>query len=322
MRMPRLFRQITLLLGSCISLSAQQSTVDNLTRAAALSDAGQFRETIALLEPVVATPDRSGNQAAIGVVWNLLGVAYHTLGDRDQARRSYEASIRILRSMPEQRAQYASTLDNFGQLCLDVGENGEAESLQRRAKRIHEEMSDHAGIARALSNLALTESNQGRQKEAHRYVADALREEDLAPSLNTGDVAAMYSVQALVDGRSKEYPAALASINKAIDIWVKHYGPTYYLLAAGYSLRGQINERVGNRKAAESDLMKALDIFRRSDESHSYAYASTETAYAKLLRDSGSKQDAERVESEAKALMETVRQRGCMGCTVSAAGFR
>jgi tetratricopeptide (TPR) repeat protein len=322
MRMLQLFRHLPFLLVPSLSLCAQQTTVDAVIRASKLNDEGRFRETIELLEPVVAARDHGADQVVNGVAWNLLGVAYHTFGDRDKARRSYEAAIGILRSMPEQRAEYASVLDNFGQLWLDLGENREAESLQLRAKHIYEEMSDHAGVARVSSNLALTESDLGRRRKAQQYIAEALREEALGPSPRSGDLGAMYSVRALVSGRSKDYSAALASIDKAIEIWVKHYGPSYYLLAAGYSLRGQINERVGNRRGAEDDLARALEIFRCSGQSNSYAYISMETIYAKLLRDAGSTENAARVESEVKALMENLRQQGCSGCTISMAGFR
>jgi tetratricopeptide (TPR) repeat protein len=322
MRVHLFSRSLTVAVAAAIPVFAQQTPVEEVTRAAVLNDEGRFHETLQRVEPFLEAGAGRADAATIGIAWNIRGLAWQNLDDFDQARRSYEKAISILRGLPDQRVQYASAVDNLGSLDRDLGQMSESKSLETQAKKLFEQENNHAGVARISSNLALSAIVQGRIKDARRYLAVAFKEEDLLPAPNNADLAEMHSVQCLLKGHERDFAGALASIDQAIRLWADHYGPRYYLLAAGYSLRGQVDGRLGNRQNALADLQRALVLLRVTDGSGSRAYFLTELAHAHALRDAGSKTQASQLETEARISLADLRRRQCDGCTVSAAGFR
>ena len=84
--------------------------------------------------------------------------------------------IAILRRMPGQTTQYAAALDNLGSLKADMGQIREARSLRIMARKLYVSIGDHAGTARASSNLALVALAEADEKGAHRHLADAFQE--------------------------------------------------------------------------------------------------------------------------------------------------
>jgi tetratricopeptide (TPR) repeat protein len=303
-------------------LCAQESAMEQVTRAGALNDQGKFRTAIELIEPVLFSNAHGSNDALIGVAWNIRGLAFQALGDLDKARRSYEAAIGILRGVPAQETQLASALDNLGSLNAELGQLEESKSLRIRAKQLFESLSDHSGVARILSNLALVAIAQGNRKEARHNLAGAFYEESFVPVPDVGDLAAMYSTQCLEDEREGDFRAGLAAINRAIQLWTEHYGSDYYLLAAGYSLRGRAYGGLRDYQNALHDLQHSLLLLKENSEEGSRVYLLTELSYAQVLRDSGMKREASQTESEARSALEGLRHRRCDARTISAESLR
>ena len=310
-----------LAIAGTLPLHAQLSPTDKVVRAAKLNQEGRFAEAIQTIGSLFV-PGPPNGDALIGIAWNIRGVALQNLGDWQAARRSYETAVTILRTKADQIEQYASALDNLGSLKADMGQLEESRSLRIRARQLYRSIDNHAGTARASLNLALVARGLRDRKHARQFLADAFREESLVPNPGADDLAALNSARALECAQDGQLNAALNEINQAIGLWTQHHGPRYYLLATGLSLRGQINSALHKREDAEGDMRLSLEILRMNNDMDSNIYFIVEREYASVLRDSGERDEANRLESEAKEGLQGLSQRQCNGCSISAESFR
>ena len=321
MTSPLLAVVLGVLVGTVSDVRAQESPAELLRRAVALNDTGQFRASFELVEPLLSSSQKL-DHAAAGVAWNIRGLALQNLGNRDEARRSYESAIKLLRAIPDQTVQYATALDNLGSLEAEEGQLKESESLRIRAKEIYESAGDHSGGARSASSLVAVALAMGNRKEAHHYLADAHHEESLVSAPDPRDLAWMSGAECLLDEAEGKYQAALDQVNHVIDLWTHQFGPNYYLLSSAHFVRGRLYHVLRDDTAAAEDLRYSLMLLSNNHEENSKVYFLTEIMYAKVLRDSGKKDDASRMESTAKAALELLNHQQCRGCTISAEGIR
>jgi tetratricopeptide (TPR) repeat protein len=314
---PALFLGITLAFPLC----AQAPLADEVARAAALNDQGRFTESMQTITSFFAQ-ERQTEDALAGIAWDLRGVALQNLEDWEGARRSYETAIAILRTKPDQIQQYASALDNLGSLKADMGQLQESRSLRTRARQLFQSVHDHAGTARASINLALVALALRDRKHARQFLADASREESLVPNPGSSDLAALNTAQAIQWARDGRLNDALDAINHAIGLWTDHYGPRYYLLVTGLALRGQIDNQLHKTDDSLADFRRSLDILKTNGVADSQVFFIVESEYATALRDSGEREEAERLESEAKEGIERLKRQQCSECSISAESFR
>ena len=320
---PRSFATLLVVFAGIVSyLFAQQSGLDALTRAAAMNGEGKFRAAVELVRPLLDSNTHKTDNAITGVAWDIRGLALQNLGNLDEARRSYESAIKILRAMPDQKVQYANALDNLGSLEADNGQLKESKVLRIRAKELYDSAGDHAGVARTASNVAMVDLALGNRKEARHYVAAAFREEALVKSPDPLNLAWIYGAECLVDEADGNFQSALDQINHVIDLWTHHFGSNYYLLGSAYSIRGRLYHVLGNALLAEEDLRHSLMLLSYNGEGNSKLYFLVEILYARVLRNSGKKDDASRMESDARAALQRLHHQQCGGCTSSAEGIR
>jgi hypothetical protein len=164
--------------------------------------------------------------------------------------------------------------------------------------------------------------SQGNRKDARRDLADAFHEESLVREPKIEDLAWMFSVQCVQYERDGDARSALVAINRAIELWTQHYGPEYYLLAAGYSTRGRVYDMLQDYAGATKDMQHSLEILTANSQRETSVYYLTEVSYAQVLRHLGQRGEASRMESVGRAGLEGLRQRQCTGCTISAANLR
>ena len=95
---------LLLAVGGLCQLTHLESTSTLLNHAAELNDKGEFRTALNLMDSLLDSKLLNGDEAEAGVAWNIRGLALQNLGDSDNARRSYERSMRILRVIPAQHS--------------------------------------------------------------------------------------------------------------------------------------------------------------------------------------------------------------------------
>ena len=322
MKSPSIVPLLVVVAGVVSHLCAQQSGLEVLTRAAALNDEGEFRAAFELVQPLLDSPTQKLDITLIGVAFNLRGLALQNLGNLDEARRSYESALKLLRSIPSQTTQYATALDNLGSLEFAAGQMKDSKVLRVRALALYKSAGDHAGAARAATGLAALAAASASRNEARRYLADAQHQESLVSTPDARDLAWISGVECLVDEAEGNFRAALDQINRAIDLWTQSYGSNYYGLASAYSVRGRLYLALGYDLRAGEDLQRSLTLFSDNTGENSSAYLSTKIVYAKVLRNFGMKEEASRMESSARAELARLHHQQCAGCTISAEGIR
>ncbi|HEX7158237.1 MAG TPA: tetratricopeptide repeat protein [Edaphobacter sp.] len=257
-----------------------------------------------------------------GVAWNLLGSAYQTIEEFQEARRCYENSLRILREIANARLDYAAALMNMASLELTVGDIAAAKAMQLKLRQLYGTDAYHSGLARVANDLALIDLTEKNVRGARRETEEAFREAALAGTLSDDDYAPMYVLDGSVTEAEGDPHGAIAAYNKAIELWTRGHGPRYYMLITAYGLRAGAREAIGETAEGIADVKAALALTEQISGRDSIAYYSAELRYAKLLRKQGEKQEAARMEKVARDGIAALSRKQCNGCTISAESFR
>jgi Tetratricopeptide repeat len=301
---------------------AETAEQAQLLQAQRLSEQGEFAQVIQILEPLVHSEPRALDDFSRGRAWNMLGPAYEALGNYDAGRRSYEAAIGLLRTLPEGGSIYASALNNLGSLELYMGQFPAAEAALRKSKGLYTKSGDHAGLAEVATNLAILALDRNHTYTARAFLADAFGEAGDAQGLSDSDRAEMYSIKGVVAARDRDFAMAVLAYGQSIDFWIRARGPKCYLVALQYTLRADAFRESGDYRKAKSDITAALLLMAQTVGRNTAIYAETELTYARLLRATGAKAEAAQEETAAKALLEATRRQQCNNCSTSSAAFR
>jgi tetratricopeptide (TPR) repeat protein len=315
---------IALLVLAFLTVPASAGTAEQaqLLQAQKLSDQGEFAQVIQILEPLVHSEPRTLDDFSRGRAWNILGPAYEALGNYDAGRRSYEAAIELLRTVPDAGSMYASALNNLGSLELYMGQFHPAETALRKAKGMYTKSDDHAGLAEVATNLAILALDRNNTHAARAFLVDAFGEAGRAKGLSDSDRAEMYSTKGVVAARDRDFAAAVLDYGQSIDFWIRARGPKCYLVALQYTLRADAFRELGDYSKATSDITSALLLVAQTVGRNTALYAETELTYARLLRATGANAEAAQRETEAKAFLKTTRRQQCNNCSISSAAFR
>jgi tetratricopeptide (TPR) repeat protein len=301
---------------------AQDSARASIVQAYQLWSGGEPKAAIAILEPMLRLDAQTFTEVERGAAWDLLGSSYQDLEIFDRARQAYGKAIETLRSIPSAQAQYAATLNNLATMEQTLGQKDSAGAISEKARHIYEQLRDPAGIAIASTNLASLAYAQKDFKTARRSLATALQEAHATTRLKDDDFAAMYAVMSALALHDRKYEEAISSIQRAIDLWIHAHGPSYLMLATGYLLRAQAFAKSGDYARALADAQHALAIDDVAIGRNTLGYLTAETAYAQILRASGAKEQASRLNKEAGSALADLESRRCNGCTIDANGFR
>ncbi len=106
--------------------------------------------------------------ARMGYLWAVLANSYQGANRMDLAEESYDRALALLAKDPAARADYATALENFGSLYLELGHVEQARVLREKGLAIRRTTGDPLGIAISQQRLAEVELAQHRFKEAER----------------------------------------------------------------------------------------------------------------------------------------------------------
>jgi tetratricopeptide (TPR) repeat protein len=301
-----------------VRVNAQEIGMVLIAQAAALNDRGEWGAAVRLLEPLVQPGARILSPSETGIAFSLQGRAYLYLGEYGKARRSVEQAVRLLKDNAALPGRYAAALDNLGSLEWEVGQARTANKLMLNARELYKKERNHEGVARVANNLAQMAVGRRKYKEGQRFLDEAFQEARLAGESETDDLAAMHSVECALDVQDRNLSKALAAIQQTIDVWDQLHGEEYFLMGAGYLVRGEVYEQLGDTKRARADYENALTRMAKDIGQDTPTYLIGEVAYARFMRESGRTQEASQMEKQAKATLAELRRRGCIRCTVHA----
>jgi tetratricopeptide (TPR) repeat protein len=301
---------------------AQEPGVPQIDQAYQLWSGGKPNAAIAILEPLLRTVPHFDDARYLGVAWSVLGSSYLDVERYDEARRAYQHSIEIFQPLPAARGQYASAIDNLGTLEQSLGQHQEAKELCERAQHIYEELGSATGVAITSTNLAVIAYSRGDFKTARRAVAKALAAAKQKTNLRSNDLASLEiakSAMALHDRRNQE---AMSAVEHAIDLWTRAYGPEYFMLVNAYLLRAQVYASSGDNTRGMADARHALALAEVVLGRNTVGYLNAEASYARVLWICGARDEAKRLDLEARRGLTVLERRQCSGCTIDANGFR
>lgn len=301
-------------------LFAQTSPEQRLTEAYRLEREGRAAPAIAQLKSLLDS--KSLDPAGIGKAWNVLGLAFEDQGNFSASRRAFEQSIRTYEGVPSDTTDYAMALDDFGDLCIATRQFDSAERMMNRARHLYEAAQDHAGVARASSDLAGALFSQKKIREGRKNLDRALKESRLTNGLDDDDLATLASLQGWLAQFDGDKPAAVSKYQQSLDLLRRFHGDEYASTGWGYVLLGQVQAESGDLNRSLTDMAKGLAILSRTLNSQDPRYLLAEIAYSHVLDRDGKRNEAASIRTNAERQLRTVRNSQCIDCTVSATAFR
>jgi tetratricopeptide (TPR) repeat protein len=119
------------------------------------------------------TQQAKPSPARLGYAWALLASSYQRSGETDAALRAYGQALPLLARGPDSQANYATALDNMGEVYLEMGDVTEAERVRQKAFDIRSEMDNPVDLARSHQHLAETFLAEHRYGPAQEHAAAA-----------------------------------------------------------------------------------------------------------------------------------------------------
>ena len=201
-----------------------------------------------------------GSDEGRAEVLNAFGVAYRTLGDLNQATRSYEEAAAIHRRIGNERG-YATTLRNLASLHMLRGEHAAARRLFEEALALLQRLGDGPGMADVYNNFGMLAEETGAYEEALRHYQQALRiRRDLGNDLTLTESFANIGFTNYQLGR---YDDALAYWRQELDLATKNGDPRGVMLAT--QNLGLLDLARGRWDAAVKSFLDALAKSRELD---------------------------------------------------------
>jgi tetratricopeptide (TPR) repeat protein len=136
------------------------------------------------------------------------------------------------------------------------------------------------------------------------------------------DIAAIESVESALALHDKRVDEAISAVQRAIDRWTRVHGPGFFMIGTGYLLRAQAFAAAGDYARARADAQHALEIAEAAIGRNTFAYLTAEDEYARILRASGDKEQASRLQKQAASGLALMESRQCGGCTINVSGYR
>ena len=299
---------------------AQAPPDERLAHAYALVREGRPADAIVQLQALLDA--KSLDAPATGKAWNVLGLAYEDQGNYLESQRAYERSLQVYEALPERLADYAMALDDFGGLYVMTGQLEPAVRLRQKALGLYEKVGNHAGMARANSDLAGIAFSRRKMNEGRRYLERASKEAGLATDLDEDDLASIASMQGWLAQLEGDAAVSASRYRQALDLLRKRHGEEHPFVGWEYVLLGRADADAGELTTATTEMKRGMGILGRTMSEQNPKYLTAEIAYSRVLDATGAHVEAARMKAKAEQGLKEVSSRRCSNCTVSAAAFR
>lgn len=299
---------------------AQITPEQRLTEAYTLEREGKAAMAITQLQSLLDS--NSLPPAGVGKAWDVLGLSYEDQGDFRDSTRAFEQSIQAYESVPNHSADYATALDDFGNLYVTTGQLDLAIRMMERAQRLQQANEDHAGVARSSSDLAGALFSQKKLREGRKYLDRALKESRLTSELDDDDLATLASLQGWLTQLTGDLPTSVSKYQQSLDLLRKYHGEEHASTGWGYVLLGKVRAENGDLSGSLTEMVKGLSILGRTLNSQDPRLLSAEIAYSRVLDMAGKLSEARNLRTKAERQLNSFRNGNCVDCTVSAKAFR
>ena len=260
--------------------------------------------------------------AELGRGYMILGLSSQGRGNFTDAQIAFEHSLRILKHDREHVEDYASTLESYGGLYLELGQLDVAVPMCRKALRLRQKIGEHAGTSLSLMKLAQLALARNRVREAHKYLEQASDQIQRAAEVTDEDRAFFFDTQGSLALAEHKASAAIALYQQALELLKQCRGEQYWLVGWEYVLLGYANEESGDSSLALADMRKGLAILDHGLGKGNPKYLVAELAYARVLDRIGLRLEAAQVRRTVERARKDHSGNQCPGCTISVAAFQ
>ena len=285
---------------------------------------GDYAGALPALEAARDAAEHAGRRdPEVASVLNNLGTAYTELGRSRDAQFVFERSLAMRRDAGEiATPAVAATLNNLGSVYLKLGVFSKAEETLERASAIDDSNSDALNGARVWIALGSVYEAEHRWDDAEKQFRKALkvREQTLGPE-HRDTAAALNNLGVFLQLRHRPEEAEPV-LTRAMKIWRTELGPMHPWVAAVLNNLGVLYAALHRVEDAEKNFKEAIRIGDAALPANHPDLASFKLSYAHLLRTSGRKEQARKLEESARAARDANQRENLLGYTVDAQRLR
>ena len=247
-------------------------------------------------------------------MWARLALQYHANAEFVKAEDAYNRSLRLLKSDPSVRTEYAAILGDLASLYLNYGLVDEAESVRKRALAVREKLGDPTAIGVSEVYLANVAYARHEYKKAERLSLIGMKEME---SSSAPPTVAMLSGLITVsharcyDGKCGE---GLGSAQQAVAFAKAHFESESAAIGFALEALGFAEWKNGAMEDGEKDMVHAIRILRSK-------LVAADPRLRSVLREYGAYLNASSRRAEAQEILEEIErtksQTPCGQCTVN-----
>jgi tetratricopeptide (TPR) repeat protein len=278
-----------------------------------ISSQARIDQTLDLLR----TADQNHlSQAQRAVLWKNLALNYHSASDFPKAEDAYNRALHLLKTVPSDRTEYASTLDDLASLYLTYGRLDDAESSMKQALKVRQKLGSQTGLAVSEVHLADIALVRRQYKKAERLAQRGLEAmESSSDPPKTGMLSAFITLTYARCSRG-HCDEGLMNAKQAVDFAQKNSESES--VADGFALEtlGFAEWKNGTKQDGEKAMLQALQILRTKLAPADPRLAGAMLQYRAYLIEANRPAEAQEIHEEVTRM---TRQAGvyCQGCAVS-----
>jgi tetratricopeptide (TPR) repeat protein len=301
---------LLLLIASCASTAVARAQTQEPQAA---SSQVRIADELAMIN----TAEQQHRSAAdLGAMWSNLASEYHYAADFLKAEDAYNQSLHLLKSVPEAREVYATTLEDLAALYLNYGHIDEAESVRKRALAVRKKVGNPQQIGISHAHLADVALARHQYKKAEQLDIQAIAE--MQSSTNPPRVGLLSALITITYARCGQgnCNVGLTSAQQGIDFAYKRFDRESAAIGFALETLGYAQWQTGSIQEGEKTMLRGIGILRATLVPADPRLRGSLKQYEKYLNATNRRVEAQEVHSEVE---RASRDAGvpCSACTVS-----
>jgi tetratricopeptide (TPR) repeat protein len=302
--------KVELLLLTALSLGSTVWGQTNPQIASRQARIDQIQQSIRDGEQQHRSPEKQG------VMWVRLALEYQSVASFSKAEVAYNTSLRLLKTTPTARADYAAALDDFATLYLSYGRVDDAESTAKQAFAERKKLGKLSDIGLSQIHLADIALARRQFKKAEQLAQSGVQgmqsASNPAPAgLLSGFISLTYARCSM--GRCQE---GVTSAEQAVAFAAKAFEPGSP--ATGFALEtlGFAQWKSGAPQDGEKSMLQGIQVLRAKLAPDDPRLAGAMLQYRTYLLEANRQAEEQDIQQQVRSM---TRQAGitCSGCAIS-----
>jgi tetratricopeptide (TPR) repeat protein len=298
---------------TCLALPNGQPT-PQAQKKSILQLSDQIAQDRRLIQAAASQPS-SG--ARLAYLWAQLATDYRNAADFSHAEDAYMRSLQLLQNAPEERANYATVLDNLGNFYLIFDRPDQAEVNMKKALAIRQQLSDIPRVALSRQHLADLALVRRKLRDAEAQASEAY-----AVLIDAGESSRSAAAAALITltyarCQLNNCGQGLLDADQAFSLLGAAFPPNSLPFGHAFVARGFAKWKLGENQEAEQDLLQGIELLRAYSAPGDPILRSALIGYRDFLKAMHRKPDVKRIDAEVESLIH----QQCADCTVSVYGL-